>query len=74
MSYTTSISSSCSSLLSDYRSGVRQSSLTRIGLDNYTDSVHGHEFGGLSRVVMVRKTDQRIFQSAKNGEVSQASK
>lgn len=50
------------------RSGVRQSSLTRIGLDNYNDSVHGHEFGGLSRVVMVRKTDQRIFQSAKNGE------
>lgn len=39
-------------------------------MDNYHDTAHGHEFGGLSRVVMVRKTDQRIFASAKNGEVS----
>lgn len=37
-------------------------------LHRYRKTVHGHD--GSSRIVMVRKTDQRTFAFAKNGEVS----
>jgi hypothetical protein len=40
-------------------------------LNRIPSTTHGHEFhSGLSRVVMVRKTEQRTFASGKNGEVS----
>jgi hypothetical protein len=40
-------------------------------LNRIPSTTHGHEFhNGLSRVVMVRKTEQRTFASGKNGEVS----
>lgn len=39
-------------------------------LHRYRKTVHGHD--GSSRIVMVRKTDQRTFAFAKNGEVSQS--
>jgi hypothetical protein len=39
-------------------------------LNRIPSTTHGHEFhNGLSRVVMVRKTEQRTFASGKNGEV-----
>ncbi|XP_044732409.1 uncharacterized protein LOC123295218 isoform X3 [Chrysoperla carnea] len=39
-----------------------------LDLHRYQSTAHGHDFDGLSRVVMVRKTDQRTFASTKNGE------
>ena len=40
-------------------------------LNRIPSTTHGHEFhSGLSRVVMVRKTEQRTFASGKDGEVS----
>jgi hypothetical protein len=40
-------------------------------LNRIPSTAHGHEFhSGLSRVVMVRKTEQRTFASGKTGEVS----
>lgn len=36
-------------------------------LHRFRKSIHGHD--GSSRIVMVRKTDQRTFASVKNGEV-----
>lgn len=40
-------------------------------LNRIPSTAHGHEFhNGLSRVVMVRKTEQRTFASGKDGEVS----
>ncbi|KAJ4438700.1 hypothetical protein ANN_14647 [Periplaneta americana] len=39
-------------------------------LNRIPSTTHGHEFhNGLSRVVMVRKTEQRTFASGKTGEV-----
>ncbi|PSN37032.1 hypothetical protein C0J52_17650 [Blattella germanica] len=39
-------------------------------LNRIPSTTHGHEFhNGLSRVVMVRKTEQRTFASGKGGEV-----
>jgi len=38
-------------------------------LNRIPSTTHGHEFhNGLSRVVMVRKTEQRTFASGKDGE------
>lgn len=40
---------------------------TLADLHRFRKSIHGHD--GSSRIVMVRKTDQRTFASIKKGEV-----
>ncbi|GLH15865.1 Venom allergen 5 [Gryllus bimaculatus] len=50
-----------------HRSCVRFNGL--MDLNRIPSSTHGHDFhSGQSRVVMVRKTEQRTFASARNGE------
>lgn len=62
--------SKCSSLSSRWSSVVRPSPTAAImDLNRIPSTTHGHEFhNGLSRVVMVRKTEQRTFASGKTGE------
>ncbi|XP_021917536.1 protein PRY1-like isoform X2 [Zootermopsis nevadensis] len=58
--------SKCTSLASRWRA---LPTAAIMDLNRIPSTTHGHEFHtGLSRVVMVRKTEQRTFASGKNGE------